>query len=156
MTSQRYPVKPNMGSLVLGALFFGACAVFLFWYAQNTNGLIVNGIELGPETAAIVLVVLSALSLGFVGMALFALLRAREQEVVVGTDAITAPASTWRKLPPRVIRYADISSIREQSISGQDMLTIESYSQKVTLVRSHMPEGAYEEIASALRKRVTK
>lgn len=152
---RRYPVRVKRGSLVLGALFFGACALFLFWYALRTNGVIINGVlELGQSGARVFLFAVCALSLGMTGMALFALIAVRDdKEVVLDDESITAPTSTWRNTPPRTVRFTDITRLREQNISGQVFLTIDSRAGKLVLTKSHLPGGAYGEILEEIRSR---
>jgi hypothetical protein len=152
---RRYPVRKKSGTLVLGALFFGACALFLFWYALRTDGVIINGIlELGRSGARVFLFAICALSLGMTGMALFALVAVRDdREVLLEDESITGPSSTWRNTPPRTIRFADITRLREQQVSGEQFLTIHARGGKLVLTRSLLPDGAYAEIVRELRSR---
>ena len=152
--NRRYPIRAQRGMLVFGALFFGACAAVLFWQALQPTGVIVNGLEFGVTGARIFFGVLVALSLGLVGAALFALVRARDDlEVVLADDSITAPISLVRDKGSRRIRFADITNVRVIEVSGHTFLSIESKAGKIQFERDHLPAGAFDEIATEVRSR---
>ncbi len=139
--------------MILALLFFGGCAVFAFWMSTQRRGLIIDGFTLGPDGARIFMLVLAALSLGFVLLGAFALLRQIPKELVLDEESISVPTATWRKAPNKVVRFADVIAVKEQSISGQVMTTLETRDTKAVIAKSHLPEGAYLEIMSIVRSR---
>jgi len=142
--------------MIFGALFFAACAAVLFYSATTTNGLIVNHvIELGRRNASILLFVMGACSLAFVGIALFSLVRGRElRELVIELDTITFPSPLWRRNNPTTVRFASIIELRESSVSGQVFLTVHTRDAKYSIGRSHLPAGAFDEVVALVQSRV--
>ena len=144
--TRRFAVRPKAGGLILGALFFAACAVVLLYQATHAHHLVINGlIELSTDHARIVLLVLAALSLGFVGAALTVLVRRRVKELVITEKAVI--------LDSRAIRFDEVLAIEEHKIYGQVFLTVRASAQKLTITKSHLPDGAYDEVVSLVRKR---
>lgn len=144
--------------MVPGALFFGLCAMVLFWRAlTNQRGLVIEGlIHLGPSVARGFYGVLCAASLGFVAIACFLLVvhSGRAHEVVVDDSGITTPGPAWRLDARRSVKFADITEIREQKISGQHFITLMTPEHKVWIAKSHLPDGAFDEIVAFVRERV--
>lgn len=145
--TRRYPVQPRARGLILGAVFFAACAIVLLHQATHAEGMILDSfIELGPASARIVLLVLAALSLGFVGVALTVLVRRRVKELLITEQAIILDA--------RAIRFDEVRIVEEQNVYGQVFLTVLSEAQKLSIAKSHLPDGAYEEVVALVRSRV--
>jgi hypothetical protein len=148
-------VAPSSGGLILGALFFGACAAVLFYMSRTSNGVVINGlIELSPENGRIFLLAMTALSLGFVGMALFVVLRGNVKELVIEDEAIAVPTAAWKRTPPKTFSFADVVGVNEKKISGQVILTLRTHDDRADIVKSHLPEGAYEEVLALVTSRL--
>ncbi|HEY5924951.1 MAG TPA: hypothetical protein VIV11_24890 [Kofleriaceae bacterium] len=156
--TRRYPVRPKTGTMVLCALFFGVCALVLFWQAlTNQRGLVIEGIfHLGPGGARVFYGVLCALSLGFVVIAIVVLViyAGKTHEVVVDDDSLTTPGPLWRLNATRTARFADVTKVREQKMSGQHFLTLVTPSSKVWIAKGHLPDGAFDEIVAFVRQRL--
>lgn len=144
--------------MLLGALFFGACAVVLFWQTlTNERGLVIEGlIHLGPSGARGFYGGLTALSLGFVVTACVVMIvySGRTLEVVLDDAGLTTPGPVWRLAASRSVRFADVTQVREQKVSGQHFITLIAPAQKVWIAKGHLPDGAFEEIVTFIRERV--
>ena len=155
--TRRYPIRPKTSTLVFVALFFGAGAIFFFWQAlNNKRGLVLEGvIHLDPGQARVFYGVFCALSLGFVALAAVTWITysGRSPEVVIDDATITTPGPLWRPDALRTVAFADITSVREQSMNRQHFLTLITPKQKISIVKSHLPDGAFEEIAALVRER---
>ena len=144
--TRRFAVQPRAGGLIAGAVFFAACAVVLLYQATHPQHLVIqNLLELSSEHARIVMLVLAALSVGFVGLALTALVRRRVRELVITEKAIILDA--------RAIRFDEVVIYEEHRHYGQVFLTVRSAQQKLVIAKSHLPEGAYDEIVALVRTR---
>jgi hypothetical protein len=144
--TRRFAVQAKAGGLIFGALFFGVCAVVLLYQATHAHHMIIQHvIELSTEHARIVLLVLAALSFGFVGIALTVLVRRRVKELVITEKAVILDA--------RAIRFDEVLVIEEHRVYGQVFLTVRSSAQRLTVTKSHLPDGAYDEVVSLVRSR---
>ena len=154
--TRRFPVQQKTSTLVLGAVFFGACAVTLFYMAMTANGLIIeHAIHVGRTAGKIILFALTGCSLAFVVVSLYLLLTREPRELVLEDETITVPVKLWRRgVPPKTIRYAEIVNAREKRVSGQTFLTIETRTDSVFVAKSMLPEGAYDEIVAHVRARL--
>ncbi|MDQ3368795.1 MAG: hypothetical protein M3680_25480, partial [Myxococcota bacterium] len=155
---RRFRVQPARGAMLGGAAFFGACAAVLAWASTRTTGVIVNGLlELSASTARLLYLGLAAASLGFVAIALFSILPARARELVLEDDAVIMPGPLWkRRASPCHVPFADVVSLREQAVGGQRFLTLVTATAKHSVARSHLPDGAYEELERSLREGVAR
>ncbi len=132
--------------MIFGALFFGACAVVLLYQATRPTHLVIqNVLELSSEHARIVVLVLAALSVGFVGIALTVLVRRRVKELVITEKAVILDA--------RAIRFDELLTIEEHRVYGQVFLTVRSRHQKLVITKSHLRDGAYDEVVALVRTR---
>lgn len=144
--TRRFAVQPKAGGLILGALFFGVCAVVLLYQATHPHHLSIHHvIELSTEHSRIVLLVLAVLSFAFVGAALTVLVRRRVKELVITEKAVILDA--------RAIRFDEVVVVEEHKIYGQVLLTIRSRHQKLVVAKSHLPDGAYDEVVALVRTR---
>ncbi|MBA3499808.1 MAG: hypothetical protein M4D80_27135 [Myxococcota bacterium] len=144
--TRRFAVQPKAGGLIFGALFFGACAVVLLYQATRPTHLVIqNVLELSSEHARIVVLVLAALSVGFVGIALTVLVRRRVKELVITEKAVILDA--------RAIRFDELLTIEEHRVYGQVFLTVRSRHQKLVITKSHLRDGAYDEVVALVRTR---
>lgn len=66
----------------------------------------------------------------------------------------TTPGPAWRLDARRSVKFADITEIREQKISGQHFITLMTPEHKVWIAKSHLPDGAFDEIVAFVRERV--
>jgi hypothetical protein len=157
-TARRYPVRPKTSTMVLGGLFFLFCALVLFWQAlTNKRGLVLEGLlHLSPGGARVFYGVLCGLSLAFVAISIVVLViySGRTAEVVLDDASITTPGPLWRPSALRTVAFADVVELREQKVSGQHFLTLITAKQKVSIVKGHLPDGAFEEISAFVRERV--
>lgn len=154
--TRRFPVQQKTSTLLLGAVFFGACGAVLFYMALTTNGVIIeHAIHLGREAGKVVLLVLSGLSLAFVALALYQLLTREPRELVLDDETITVPIKLWRRgVPPKTIPFTEIVRASEQKVSGQTFLTLETRTDKVFVTKSMLPDGAYAEVAAHVLARL--
>ena len=144
--TRRFAVQPKAGGLIFGALFFGACAVVLLYQSTHTEHLVIQHlIELSSGHARAVMLVLAALSVAFVGIALTVLVRRRVKELVITEKAIILDA--------RAIRFDELLTVEEHKIYGQVFLTVRSRAQKLVITKSHMADGAYDEVVALVRTR---
>ena len=144
--------------MVVCALFFALCAMVLFWKALTSQrGIVIEGlIHLGPGGARVFYGVLCAASLAFVAIACIALIQYRRNthEVVVDDVSLTTPGPLWRLAATRSACFADVTQVREQEVSGQHFLTLITPARKVWIAKSHLPDGAFEEIVAFVRDRL--
>jgi hypothetical protein len=142
----------------MAALFFALCAVTLFWMAfHEERGVSIEGlIDLGPGAARILFAILGAASVCFVAIASYALItyHGETPEVIVDDDSITTPGPVWRLAATRTVRFAEVTAIREQKINGQHFVTLVAPNGKVWIARSHLADGAFDEILDFLRTRI--
>jgi hypothetical protein len=155
---REYDYKPKWRVIFLCAFFFGLGAVVLaFKAANNDRGLIISGIiKLGPQAATIFYLVLTACSLGFVGLAAFLAYHrvAYRQRLAFGTAALIVPASRWSG-EEKEIAYRDIEGLSTTVVSGQRFLNIHHSGGKHTITASMMPsKAAFEEVCALLAARV--
>ncbi len=114
VSDQQYEYKPPWSAILLGGLFFGMCAVASAAFALSNRGLVVEGIELSPQGAAVFWWIVFAVSLGIVlfasRMAVHRLIHA--QRIVLTPTEILVPESRWsfNELP---IPYSAITAVWE-------------------------------------------
>lgn len=141
---RRIPYNPKWGAILACAAFFGGCSAFMAYKAMhNTVGLIINGIiTLGPTGATVFYWVISALSAGFVLMAILLTVRrmASPQVLELGTDALFLPHGRLQRKTSR-IAYADIQSVSEVRVSGQTFLYVTAGGLRYTITASLFPNS---------------
>lgn len=148
-----YPYRPKVLQFLLAGLLFGLAAAFFIYLAiSNEQGLILNGfISMGKTGATIFYSVLALLSLGFVGIALFTMYRAKSQDrlLVLKEDMFLCPKSGVSSKIMKVL-YRDISSLEEQTVNGQTFLNIQCSEGKFSIVRMMLGKEAYQEVKEEL------
>ena len=150
----QYYYRPKWTISVLGALFFGACALVLGATANgNDRGLIINGIiELSTDGATVFYWVLAGLSIGFVVVTGFmAIVRLTvHQRIALGKTSITVPRSRWSSEEVEV-PFAAIVELSASQVSGQRFLKIVYNGGKFTLTASMLPrEKDFDDIGAAV------
>lgn len=149
-----YQYRPSPWAMMVGAVFFGACAYVLVQMAQtNDRGLVLNGIlELGVVGASRFYWALTIASVLFVLVAVlgfFLSLRSKHQ-LVLDSSALSIPRNGFAR-SPSIIPLASIQRLEERQISRQRMLTVWHSGGKVTVMKSWLPNNqAYEAVRAAL------
>ena len=154
---REFPYRAKWTMLVLGICLFGATAA-VFWIkaANNTRGVIVNGlIELGPLGATVFYWVLTAVGLLFT--AIFLLLvgvrLASVCPLVVTDDGVYVPRR------PLLRRYdfaafPRITALSEQTIQRQRYLYIYHDGGKCSVMASMLPaKGDLDALIDLIRQR---
>jgi hypothetical protein len=155
---REYEYRPRWTVIFCCALLFGLAAVFFaFRAANNDRGLIVNGIiKLGPQAATGFYWVLTACSIGFVGMAAFPAYHrvTFRQRLALGPTALIVPASRWSR-EEKEIAYWDIEGLSTTAVGGQRFLNIQHAGGKHTITASLLPsKAAFDEVCELLAARV--
>jgi len=153
-----YPYRVSTRSMLLGIVFFGACAAGLARaWATNDRELIINGlIRLSVERASVFYACLAVLSLGFVAAAAWALMAGRSTPrfVRLTPTELSAPRHGFTRRNT-VVRVSDIRDVSVQSISGQALLTIVHAGGSLTIPRSMLPDSAaFDRLCGELGSRV--
>lgn len=153
-----YDYRPKWTTIVLCAVFFGACAFVLTAKAQgNDRGLIINHIiELSPSGATVFYWVLAASSMGFVLMSgLLTVVRLTvHQRITVTEESLTFPPSRWSS-EEATVPFGEIINLTASEVSGQRFFTIVYGGGKFTLTASLLPTNAdFDEICSIVREQV--
>jgi hypothetical protein len=151
------PYAPPIGKLLLGAIFFGICAMFIAERARSNDAeLIINGIiHLSVANATRFYWGLTLLSGGFVAACLvFGLPQVFiRRRIVLADDAITYPGWGFSRkhytVPARKIRAASVSTY-----SGNRFITIRTDVGKFTVNGMWLPsEGDADTIIDWLKTR---
>ncbi len=141
---RHYEYRQKWSAIVLGVLFFGACAAVLAAKAQgNDRGLIINGIfEFSAGAATIFYWVLAALSAGFVLIAAcLAIVRLTSRRRIVLTESsLVVPRSRWWSTEEMVIPFGSIREVSASQVTGQRFLKIVHQGGKFTLVGTMLPK----------------
>lgn len=141
----RYAYGPKPGMMALIACFFAGCAAVLFHAAgDNQRGMTLNRIfQFDAGGATKVLLLLAIVSLAFVAVALFGLLRSfgPKQEIDVDDRAITAPKHA---LGGRVVTvpFETVTDVHVQRVQSQEFLIVRHGSGKLTINRASMENRA--------------
>jgi hypothetical protein len=150
--TRRYPVRAKTSTLVLASLFFVGCAVVCFYAAGNPapmGGRVFD--DISSPTLFIVMGILSSL---MAAAGVVALIYYRgHQEVVVDETSITVPGPVWNR-KPRTVKLADIVELKLQTISSQTFVSFVTPAGKVSLAKSHLADGGFEEIVSYVRAKI--
>lgn len=152
---QEYEYKPPWSGILFGVLVFGAFSAIGVFAARSNQGLVINGIaRLSPQGAAVFWWVLTAISFGFV---LVAILMAchrviRSQRIVLTPTAIIVPKSRWSH-EEIAIPYARIADIAESQAGKHRFLKILYFHGKIEIQASMLPTRmAYETIRETLKE----
>jgi len=110
------PLRKPYTQLVLGVLFFGACAAFMFHRSStNDRGLILNGvIHFDPGGADVFYAVMGLLSSGFVAMAVLGILsyaRLEPFQLVIGAKSLSMPANKPMGIQVREVPMSEVMAI---------------------------------------------
>lgn len=156
-TTRRYVLELGWGRVILAILLFGGAFLFFAHRVMtNDRGLIINGIlEFGTRNATIVYGLLAACSAAFVLAGFLGILRLSggKLEILVTEESITLPGAIWRRSSTN-IPWRDITDVRLETISGQEMLRIESRAGKAAIVKSHLTERDWNELRDLVLARV--
>ena len=136
--SMTFRCRPSPKVMLLGGLFFGACAAVLGHEAStNTRGLILNGIiELSPSGASTFYWVLAALSTLFVlvaGWMIVTTLVHGVPDVVLTNEGISFPVGFPIKRP-FTLPYSEITRLSQSEVSGQRLLMLHTAAKKHHIV----------------------
>lgn len=156
-TAISYPYKARPTIMIATIVFFGACAAVLAFMALGDDPNATR--RLGgftPETARILLWIMTAVSLGFVAIGLLAAIRSVTQP---GQIDITP---TELRAPPRPITSKQVTvplntvtGLDVQNVAGQVLLNIHHTGQKLVISQQALPKGVtVEDIAQALDQRI--
>ena len=145
----RYRAKPLV--MILCAVFFTACGYAVLNDAQtNDRGLIIDHlIELDMHQATIFYWALFACCVGFVGIALVALISALTQEtyVEVTDKGILVPAIFRNNTT--YVQFADVTQVRLQKVQRQAFLILTHPGGKASISRANMPSKTdFEELVA--------
>ena len=156
-SEREYPYRASWRVIILGAIFFGACAVVLgYEAADNRRGLILDGLPLTAGQATDFYAVLAALSAGFVTITLvlgFRRMSGAPGRIVLGRSAMIAPNPRWRP-GEQAIAYASITGLSLTTTGRQVFLTIDHEGGRFQLARSMLPSrAAFDEIRTFLAQR---
>ena len=135
--------------MALCILFFGACAAVLGWKALgNDSGVILNGVlTLSENGASIFYWILTALSLGFVVLAvIFIVQNVLSPQVVQITKGFVSIPLGFLKKKIKQIEFSDVTDFYETEVQGQRFFYLYTPQKKYYLNRVLMPSNeAYEE-----------
>ena len=155
--SLSYPYKARPTIMILAVLFFGACAAVLASMALGDDPTAARRLGgLAPETARVLLWVMTACAVGFVAIGLFALLRSMTHpgQIDITPTELRAPPSPISGKQVTVPLNA-ITGLDVQNVAGQVMLTIHNPGKKLVINQQALPKGVtVEDIAQALDQRI--
>lgn len=138
-----YPYRMKWSTIIWTLLFFGSCSGALFvMAAENDQGLIINGlVELSPQHASVVILVLSGLGIMFVLLGIVTLVMRLmvHQKIELTDTAIALPRSRWKDNMIRV-PYGDIESLSVSQVFGQRFLSIDYGSGTFVISGSMLPK----------------
>ena len=149
-----YDYRPSWWTIAFAGLFFSTCAGVLGYEAwTNEQGLILNGlIEFDVQGATIFYWVLTALSVGFVAIALSLIYHrfTYNQRLTLGATALRVPKSRFSH-EVAAIAYRDIRDLSEARVNGQRFLYVVHPGGKYTIVAAMLPsKAAFEEVRDIL------
>jgi hypothetical protein len=153
-----YPYKPRIGVMVLGAVFFAACAVVIGNKAATMDrGVVLGGlVELSADGARSFYWVLAGLSAVFVVAALFGIVAGifSRQSLQLSESSLSVPKNLWTRAPV-VVPVSDISETRLRTISRQRMLLIRHSRGALNITEKMLPDRAsFEAVRAAIDERV--
>lgn len=160
MTIEReYEYEAKWSTIVLGTLFFGACAGVLGATARdNDRGLVINGIvELSRNGATFFYLGLALTSVLFVALfGLMAVVRLTlRQRIAFSETCLIVPRSRWSSNEV-VVPFHEIRTISKSEVAGQHFLKIVHASGKFTLNASLCPSWYdFDEICRLIAQRAT-
>lgn len=155
---REYPYQPGWLMIIACGLLFGVCAVWLGYIAAtNRAGLsLFRVVTLAPGGATVFLWALSALSAGFVLIAL-ALVWHRltfKQRLALTAKGIAMPASRWSR-NEQFIAFNDIQRLETLQVQGQRFLHIHHAGGKHTITASMLPsKTVFDEVCGIIAARV--
>ena len=157
METLTFNYKPLLRSGVFMLLGSAAFSVGLVWMAfANDAELRLPGVDLPPVVATgfyAVLAIFFAVGM-LVGVILIRSSFGPPAQVVLSATEITAPASQLSK-KTRVIPYADITSMRVNTIQHNTFLIIKSNQKTLSIPKGSVAErGAFDTLCAALDKRI--
>lgn len=146
LSETKYLYKPRWKVILLGIIFFGACAAFMLYKAKtNDRGLIIdNLIELDTEQASVFFAVIGCLSAGFVLLAIggiYMVLRDQHYLIVNEQELIIPPVMFGRK--GYKVPLSGPFSLSETEVNGQTMLKITAAGKSRTIVQSMFESDSY-------------
>jgi hypothetical protein len=150
----RYRLRPRWGVLVAAMLLFGGGAVlFVHLASTNDRGLILYGFELDVGEARVAYGVLALLSGGFVALGILgtARLALGRLQVVLDDKIITVPRVLG---PPAILAYPLIRDAYVMTTAGQEFLTIVGPARNVSVARSHLSGGDFDDLVEQLAARL--
>jgi|GEM_PF-4510898 len=154
----RIPYRPNKLIMFGVIIVFGFCALaFSYLAIQKETGLsLFRVVSLDPEDASIAFWVMCSVSTLFIVGALFLIYAsiANPKNIVFTDSELIFPKKGFSQ-ESIVVIYADISRIKEVSISGTHIYTVYHSTGKLELTSSMVPgEKYYEQFKTELVKRV--
>jgi hypothetical protein len=155
-----YPYRPKVWIMLLGILFFGACAAGLVNEAQgNDRGLILNGIlELSPGGATIFYWCVAGASVALGVLAVLGCIAGLRTPRVVRLTAtdISAPKFLFSRTET-VVPIAEFLDVHVQRVARERFLKIKHRKGKLTISQGHLPDRqAFDDLCAALADRLTR
>lgn len=150
-----YPYKPKPLLMGLVIVFFAICAAILANEAlTNDRGLVLSGIlRFSTNGASIFYAVLTALSVGFVGIGVWGLYKAFTSKAVLELTptALLIPA---KKGQVKSIAFADITDIRRKKVQKQEFIQIIYAEGKASVNKQMCPsKKVFNEIVEEITQR---
>ncbi len=158
VSDREYEYKPSGSVILVGAIFFGACAAVLAnAAASNDRGLVVfRIIRLQPGAATVFYWVLCAGSLAFVGWSALLFLRRLllRQRIVLTKRSVILPESHWSSSETEVT-FDEIHAVSTAEVAGQRCLYIyRSNGKKSSIIASYLPSrDAFDELCALTQER---
>lgn len=158
MNEIRIPYRPNKIIFILAIAFFGSCAGFMGNIAAtNDRGLILNRIfEFSKQGATIFYWVIAGLSVAFVVLGFFALIKSytSKREIIISDSSITSPKSGFSKLNI-CIKFSDITDVTMQTVQKTKILNIDHLDGRLSIPNSMLPnKQAFEELVSSIQAKI--
>jgi len=154
----RFTYKTKPWLMIAVALFFSACAFFIFQRAiGNDRGLIINKvINLSADTATIFYYVMAVLALA---LALFGFLGlykglTQSQDVEISDTAISAPKGGFNKSIVSV-PFSEITNLERTKIAGEEFINIHHNAGKLSILKQMCKnKDDFEKIINEVNSRV--
>ena len=145
---QTYDYKSKAGMMLLGIVFFGACAIFGYFDASGDHrALILDGLYLAPDQATIFrwsLAIASAIFviLGFLGLTQSVI---GNQRLRLGDETIEMPRSAFGS-GTVTVRFADIVSLELATVNRQRFLRLKTAKRTFTIAEGKLTRQTFETV----------